>query len=395
MLSDLAFALADSGFKVCIVTSRQSYENPQDALAACEIHAGVEIFRVATTRFGRSNLLGRALDYLSFYASSFIALLRIVRRDDVVVAKTDPPLISVIAWVVARVKGARLVNWLQDVFPEVATALGVLKWRPLVNSIRWLRNVSLHGAEMNVVLGERMQDLVCQQGVAREKTAIIHNWADGDLVRPIDMGSNGLRMAWGLTEQFVVGYSGNMGRAHEFETIVKAMDILKDDVKIVFLFIGGGAGKAKLGAAIKDLGLNNAMFKPYQPREQLAESLSVPDIHLVSLQPQLEGLIVPSKVYGIAAAGRPVAFVGDPEGEVGRIVSRCEFGFTVPVGAWQELADQLRELDRRRDILVRMGAEGRRCFEKEFSKSRAISAWSQLLGKISAQVSDQTDNEAA
>ena len=382
MLSDLAFSLVDSGSKVCVVTSRQTYENPRDDLVAQETRAGVEVLRVATTRFGRSNLLGRALDYLSFYATSFVTLLRIARRGDVIVAKTDPPLLSVIAWVAARLKGAQLVNWLQDVFPEVAEALGVLTWRPLVGSLRWLRNLSLRGAAMNVVLGECMRDRICQQGVAREKTAIIHNWADGNLIHPVDADMNSLRTSWGLVGQFVVGYSGNMGRAHEFDTIVKSMDDLKNDAGIVFLFIGGGAGKEKLEIAIKSLGLTNVLFKPYQPQEQLAESLSVPDIHLVSLQPQLEGLIVPSKVYGIAAAGRPVAFVGDPEGEVARLVSRCGFGFTVPIGAGHDLADRLRELGLQRENLVRMGGEGRRCFDENFGKPHAIAKWRDLINSI-------------
>jgi len=385
MLSDLAFALAESGNRICIVTSRQTYENPQDDLAPRETRAGVEIFRVATTRFGRSNLLGRALDYLSFYVSSFVMLLRIAQRDHMIVAKTDPPLISVIAWVAARLKGARLVNWLQDVFPEVAVALGVLTWRPLVESLRWLRDLSLRGAEMNVVLGEYMQDRICQQGVAREKTRIIHNWADGDLIRPVDVASNQLRKSWGLADRFVVGYSGNMGRAHEFDTIVEAMAALKDDMDIVFLFIGGGAGKEKLEVAITERDLCNVMFRPYQPRERLAESLSLPDVHLVSLQPQLEGLIVPSKVYGIAAAGRPVAFVGDPEGEVARLVSRYGFGFAVAIGAGEELAHRLRSLKQQSGVAMHMGAEGRRYFEENLSKSHAIASWQGLIDGVAGR----------
>ena len=395
MLSDLAFALAERGGDICVVTSRQTYENPRDNLAAHETHAGVEIFRVATTRFGRFNLPGRALDYLSFYVSSFVMLLRLVRCGDVIVTKTDPPLLSVIAWLVARAKGARLVNWLQDVFPEVAMALGVLTWRPLVDSARWLRNRSLRGAEMNVVLGECMQDRICQQGVPRDKTMIIHNWADGDLIRPIDAHSNKLRTSWGLKDQFVVGYSGNMGRAHDFDTIIEAMTLLKDDPGIVFLFVGGGAGKEKLEIAINRRGLKNVLFKPYQPRDRLAESLSVPDVHLVSLQPQLEGLIVPSKVYGIAAAGRPVAFVGDSDGEIGRLVSLCGFGFTVSVGEGQELADRLRELVQQRNVLARMGAEGRRCFDEKFSKLQAIRAWRKLLDEARGRAATRSNDEAA
>lgn len=381
MASDLAFALANNGYRVWVVTSRQMYEDPQAMLPARQVQWGVEIRRVRTTHFGRMNLFGRAFDYATFYVTTFWVLLRITRRGDVIVAKTDPPLISVIAWIVAKAKGASLINWLQDVFPEVAQALGVLKWRPLVVPIRWLRNLSLRGATMNVVLGERMRQHVCAQGVARERTAVIHNWVDGSRIHPVPQGSNSLRKTWNLEDKFVVGYSGNMGRAHEFETIIGAMRRVQDKENIIFLFIGGGAAKETLRRAIRESGLHNFLFQPYQPQERLSESLSVPDVHLVSLRPQLEGLIVPSKIYGIAAAGRPVIFIGDIDGEVGRMVVRCGFGFAVPIGADIELAQRLRELMQRPDVVEKMGNNGRRSFMDYYEKSYATDAWKVVLGQ--------------
>jgi glycosyltransferase involved in cell wall biosynthesis len=379
MLSDLAFALASNGCRVWVVTSRQTYEDPRTSLPGRQSHRGVEIRRVWTTRFGRINLVGRAIDYASFYLATFWALLRIARHGDVIVAKTDPPLISVVAWVTANMKGARLINWLQDVFPEVAQVLGVLAWRPLVVPIRWLRNLSLRGAIMNVVLGERMQRHICAQGIARERTVVIHNWMDSSRIYPVPQASNSLRKAWNLEGKFVIGYSGNMGRAHEFNTIIGAMKRLRDDRNIVFLFIGGGVGKQALEIAVNEAGLHNFLFLPYQPQERLGESLSVPDVHLVSLQPALEGLIVPSKIYGIAAAGRPVIFIGDQEGEVGRLVSEFSMGFTIDVGAVDELAQRLEELRDQPEVAGHMGANGRRCLVENFDKPLAVSAWKSLL----------------
>lgn len=379
MLSDLAYALAGDGRRVLVVTSRQTYEDPEAGLAARQAQEGVEIHRVWTTRFGRMNLLGRVLDYVSFYVAAFLMLLRIAQPGDVIIAKTDPPLISVIAWIAAKMKGAKLINWLQDIFPEVAAALGVLTWRPLIGLIRWFRNLSLRGAVMNVVLGERMQEHICAQGVARTRIIIIHNWANGSLIKPVLRASNSLREAWNLQDKYVVGYSGNMGRAHEFETIISAMQRLQNDVNIIFLFIGGGAGRERLERAVSELGLRNCLFQPYQPRERLSESLSVPDVHLVSLQPQLEGLIVPSKIYGIAAAGRPVIFIGDPDGEVGRLVSSCSFGFSVPVGAEDQLTERISKLMSEPDLARSLGNNARISFENKFNFSIAFLKWKRLL----------------
>ena len=382
MLSDLAFKLALLEYEVVIVTSRQCYENSKEMLSNCDSINGVEVFRVWSTQFGRSNLIGRAIDYLSFYPSAFFALLRITHRNDVIIAKTDPPLISVVAWAIAKIKGAKLVNWLQDVFPEVAEALGVLTWSPLVRSIRWLRNISLRGAIMNVVLGERMREYVCEQDIECSKIRVIANWADGNDIKPVLKVDNSLRHEWSLTDKFVVGYSGNMGRAHDFGTLIEAMKRLRNVKNIVFLFIGGGAGKAAIEAAVKQFDLDNCVFKPYQPRNRLGESLSVPDVHFVSLNPDLEGLIVPSKIYGIIAAGRPSIFVGDLEGEIALMLSKYDCGKSFGIGHDKELAEYIRELavDEKSD---QMNCDRiRNAFNENFDKRHAVSAWSNVLSNL-------------
>jgi hypothetical protein len=162
MLSDLAFALAERGRAVCVITSRQRYDAPADTLPPTETVHGVSVYGVWTSRFGRANLLGRAIDYATFYLSAAWRLWRLARSGDVVIAKTDPPMLSVIAAPVCRLRGARLVNWLQDIFPEAAQAVGVggRVARTPYGLMRWLRNGSLTAAHMNVVLGERMAERV-------------------------------------------------------------------------------------------------------------------------------------------------------------------------------------------------------------------------------------------
>ena len=327
-------------------------------------------------------MAGRVLDYASYYVSAFVVLLRLTRRGDVIVAKTDPPLISVVAWWVARLRGARLVNWLQDVFPEVAIALGVVRRRALVRPLVALRNGSLRGADMNVVLGERMRQTIVSLGAMPQRIAVIHNWADGALIRPVPQEENPLRRAWGLDGKFVVGYSGNLGRVHEFGTIVGAMERLRSDDGIVFVFIGGGSGRPGLERAASAAGLRNVAFFPYQERARLSESLSVPDLHVVSLLPQVEGLVVPSKVYGIVAAGRPFAFIGDPDGEVGRLVSRCRCGFTVVVGDADELVRRLLELKADPRLGTEMGANGRRCLDSELDRVYGVGRWGVVLERL-------------
>src|SRR5262249_23188636 len=133
---------------------------------------------------------------------------------------------------------------------------------------------------------------------------------------------------WGLQHRFVVSYSGNLGRAHDSETILSAIAQIERipvlNPPITWLFIGGGSLYDSLQTEVKRLGLKSVQFRPYQSREQLSQSLSAADLHLISLRPELEGLIVPSKFYGILAAGRASIFIGDPNSEIARTLAHTE-----------------------------------------------------------------------
>jgi len=217
------------------------------------------------------------------------------------------------------------------------------------------------------------------EGLAPGTTLVIHNWADGDAIRPVDPDANPLRERWGLRGRFVVGYSGNMGRAHEFETVLGACELLYDDPGIAFLFIGDGSQRRWLERAVRRRGLANVVFEPYQPRSALAESLSAADVHLVSLQPVLEGLIVPSKFYGIAAAGRPMIFLGERDGEIAGLVAASGCGITVAVGEADSLVAAIRALRDDPLRVARMGNAARALLENRFDARHAMRHWEALL----------------
>lgn len=379
LLTDLTFHLAQEGYEVAVVTSRQTYDNPVALSPAKADERGVRVIRVWSTRFGRRHLLGRSLDYVTFYASAFWNLLALTGKDDVIVAKTDPPLISVIAALAARVRGALLVNWIQDLFPEVVSKLVGGQLGRFSRRLRSLRNWSLLSAKWNVVIGKQMQLRLEKEGIPAKRITVIHNWADGQAIRPIDREHNELRREWQLMQHFAVGYSGNFGRAHDFQTILDTVHLLRNESHIVFVFIGDGAQHAWLRGALLQKGLTNTLFKPYQPRERLHLSLGVPDLHLISLQPSLEGLIVPSKFYGIAAAGRPTLYVGDTEGEVPRLLRESNCGFTVPLGQAEIAADIIRSLASDIAKCLHYGQNARDLFDAQFDKTRAERAWQLIL----------------
>jgi len=407
MLSDLVFFLPGEGYSVHVVTSRLRYDRPEETLPSTEEIGNIIVHRVWTSRFRRHFLPGRAIDYLTFYLAASWTLFRLAGQGDVVIAKTDPPMISVPAGWIARLRGAKLVNWLQDLFPEVAMALEVKGFNGRIGRfLLRLRNKSLQSAVVNVVIGERMKDRLAAEGVPASRIRVIHNWADGDVIRPIapthegvapSLNSNdlnvdsrwghhshesSLREEWGLKGKFVVGYSGNLGRAHEFDTILGAATQLRNEKDIVFLFIGGGAQRESTEKNGVRRGLDNLIFKPYQLREMLRESLGIPDVHLVVLRPELEGLIVPSKFYGIIATGKPSLFIGDPQGEIATTLSQNGVGLSIQMGDSGALARQILELKGSAEKVERMGHIARVLFDHRFTSQQAFQKWSDVIKSL-------------
>jgi colanic acid biosynthesis glycosyl transferase WcaI len=380
ILTDLAGGLTRRGFNVHVVCSAQLYDNPDARLERTEQLAGVTVHRIATTRFGRHRLAGRAIDYASFYLSCALKLLKLLTRGDIVVAKTDPPLVSLVCALAVKMRGAALINWQQDVFPEIASLLGsnpLPRWLDAL--LRRWRDASLRAAKMNVVIGSRMLQYFVRAGIPAAQLCVIENWADARQVVPKLPSASALRARLGLLDRFVVGYSGNLGRAHEFETILGAAKALESEPVFAFLIIGGGAKIPAFKRAVAECGLNNVRFLPYQPRDALDDSLAAADVHMASLLPSLEGFIVPSKFYGILAAGRPVVFVGDPDGELSRIILAAQCGLVVNVAACDELATQLCRLRATPNACAAMGRRARELLSEKYDTRAAIEKWSAML----------------
>jgi colanic acid biosynthesis glycosyl transferase WcaI len=408
VVSSLAFALAARGHEVQVITSFLSYDGSRK-LKRRETVRGVSIVRLPTSAFGRSKLLGRAIDYVTFYLAAFFSLLLRARRGDIVVAKTDPPLLSLLTVPLCRLKDARAVNWLQDLFPEVAEACGLGKGvlqKQAYALLRRLRDASLKGSALNVAIGKKMAAKLILSGVQPAQIRIVSNWADGSLVRPVARTANSLAKKWGLEDAFIAGYSGNLGRAHSIETFLAAIASREQedspggsghsglDRPIRWLFTGGGVQMDALKREVEKRKLKSVLFKPYQPEALLSESLSLPDVHLISLLPEFEGLIVPSKYYGIAAAGRPSIFVGDPEGELAETIRQGEAGFVVREGDGKGLAAAIVALARDPALASVQGGNARAQFEAKFDLSHALDAWDMIAADLCGTASDDLEQLA-
>lgn len=384
MVSALAFGLAKHGTDVEAIASRTRHDDPESLLPGAEACADVKVARLATTRFGRHTLPGRALDYLSFHVMAFFWLLSHVRRGDMVVVCTDPPLISLGCGLPVRLRGGHTVNWIMDLFPETAVELGLFRKMPILGRLAaTLRNRSIARSRLSICPTEKMADFLRTCGLPAERIKVLHHWSDAAEIHPVAKDKNPLRIAWGYGDKFVVGYSGNFGRAHEFTTLIDAATSLKDRTDIAFLMIGGGYKLASVEATVRERNLTNVTFKPLQPADRIAESLGVPDLHVVSLLPHLEHCVIPSKFYGVLAAGRPTLFIGDPKGSVAAVIDARHCGITVEIGRAEQLAKTIAALAAAPQRVAAMGAAARAVLEAEYAYEHALLSWRSLLLTLS------------
>jgi len=244
------------------------------------------------------------------------------------------------------------VIWSQDVYPDVAIGVGVLRERGILARIAgWLAGCAYSRADLIIALGDRMAERLVVRGAKTERVKVVHNWADGYRVKPVAPADNRFLRQHGLECKFVVGYSGNFGLSHDFSTILDAGRRLRGRSDIVFLIIGEGKRYRQVQ---KDAEGVNAIFLPFQPAEILSESLSAASVHVVTLKKGLEGALVPSKIYGVMAAGRPVIYVGPANSEVAQIIREGDCGFVADPGDVDRFVAAVDTLSRDPGLVIEM-----------------------------------------
>ncbi len=383
LLTELAEDLVrDHGCAVTVVAGRALHgteaETSTGGLVTREVRNGVTIVRANGTRFNRRHFVGRAANYLSYFASAAVAA-RTLEPHDVVVALTDPPIVGLIArWVASRSR-ARFVYVSEDVFPEVASVLDDFHSPAMNRALDRTNRYLLSSADAIVALGERMKRrLVEEKGADVRRVRIIHNWADCEAIRPGSKDNHFARVH-GLADRFVVMHSGNVGLSQNLEVLIDAARELQGRERLIFVIVGEGAHKAALER--RAAGLSNVRFLPYQPKDALSDSFAAADTFLVTLKPGLEGYIVPSKLYGILAAGRPFIAAVDPSAEPAGIAARFDCGVCVPPGDASSLARAIVALQDDAEATRRMGDRARQA-ALLFDRRAAVRAYFDLFTSV-------------
>ncbi|PKP61698.1 hypothetical protein CVT91_02205 [Candidatus Atribacteria bacterium HGW-Atribacteria-1] len=387
LLTDLSEDLINAGYKVKVITGNpNNIFVKNNTIPRKEKYKGIEIIRLKNTTFSKYRMAGRVLNYLTFHFLVFSRVL-FCERPDLVFVLSTPPFISFSGLMLKILKKSKVIYNVQDLFPDLAVELGKLNNKLFIGFLKKLSVLIVRKVDKVVVVGEYMEKKIREELLKEtsENNHIItiHNWADGDKIKVLrgDIEDNFLRKKWGLEGKFVVLYSGNIGYLHEFDTIISAADFLAKEglEEIVFVFVGEGIKKNYIEEKTREKGLSNIVFFPYQPREMLTYSLGLANVSLVTLEKGFEGMVVPSKIYGILASGRPVIAVVGGESEIVEIIRKGKCGKIVKIRDYQALVNNIMDYYKNSKKCREDGLNGRRCFEKNFDRKIATKKYIEVI----------------
>lgn len=317
---DLACELAARGHTVTAIASSRAYDDPKKRFSSKEIWNGIQILRIPCTGFGKRSKWRRAVDFGTYMFACFLRLV-FLKRYDVVIALTSPPLISFLGALFTKVKGGKFVFWVMDMNPDEAIAAGWLKQDSIVARIlQWMLKFGMNQADLLIALDRFMARRIEEKGIDPSKIQVVAPWMYENEIQFDEKGRDIFRKEHELNDKFVVMYSGNHSPCHPLDTLLQATEKLANDSRIKFCFVGGGSEFARVQKFAREKNLGNILCLPYQPLSKLSASLSSADMHIIVMGAQFKGIVHPCKIYNVLAIGTQFLYIGPLESHVGDIL---------------------------------------------------------------------------
>jgi colanic acid biosynthesis glycosyl transferase WcaI len=345
------------------------------------VHKDVIVDRVHSSTYNKDILLLRLINIATFSFLIFIQLIRNLSYGDKALVVTNPPSLPLVVAIACRLSGAKYNILVHDVYPEVMIAAGILNERnPVVFVMRWITRKLLVNANHIIALGRDMSDLLTTRYYdAIDKVVIIPNWGDINAIIPEDRSKNSILRELDLERKFIVQYIGNIGRTHNIELLVECAEKLKQRNDIKFLFIGDGAKKNWLTVSVIKKNLNNVVIKSFYSRERQCDVHNACDIAVISFIPGMAGISVPSRMYNIMAAGKPILAITDRESELAMVVGEEKIGWAITSYRSQDIIDVILSMKENKSELHEMGLRARKVAEEKYSYDRIIRLYRNLF----------------
>jgi colanic acid biosynthesis glycosyl transferase WcaI len=328
------------------------------------------------------SLLYRALNFISFNVSSALAALFLAGRADVVFAPSSPPLTNgIVAYLVSRFKRCPLVYNVQDIYPDIAVNLGLVRNQLLLLGLRFLEKAVYRLSNKVLTISEGMRDIITRKGVPSEKVEVIENCLDPSFLGDA-RGDNEFSRSFGLNGTFVVMYAGNIGVPHGVEVIVHAAEHLRHEPGLTFCFVARGEKRADIERLTRLRDLKNVILLPPQPEDVVPQIWAAASVGVITYRRGLAGFSLPSKLFAAMSASRPVIASVDSDSETAEIIRTAQCGLCVPPESPREIAEAILHLKRNPNIALAMGRKGREYVEENLRREVIALHYSSLFKSL-------------
>ena len=372
-LTSIAEGLTNE-FDVKVICGQPNYAARGTTAPKKEVHNNVEIFRTWSTRLDKNVIPFRVINMLTLGVSMFIRSLGKFNRGDQVLVVTAPPSLPFTTALAALTRGAGYTLLLHDSYPEILLAVG--KTTPnslLVRFANRLNRWLYKNARRIIVVGRDMHELMRRKTNGFDSSIVtIPNWADLELVEPSDRDSNPLLRELGIEDKFVFMYAGNIGHPTDIETIIDCAEMLKDDERFHFVFVGSGAKKPWLDSAVNSRSLTNVSVLGQKPRTEQSIFLNACDVGLISLIDKMWGTAMPSRTYNILAAGKPILALTEEGSELARVIDEEGVGWHIPPGNAGRLKEVILQCYEQRSEFPNMRERARNAALQKYSLQTAV-----------------------
>jgi len=380
LLTELCEDLVLEGYDVTVICGRPYFVSSKPSkLFNNECYKGIKIIRAFGTTLLKENLIYRILNLLSYFISSFIAGHFVKEKPDIVITQSDPPVSGFLGLYFSRLYKSKFVYYPQDFFYEMALVNKKIKNSFLLWILKSSENLFLKKSDKIICIGNSVKKTILSEGVSDLKINVIHNWVDTSLLYPIKKDQNSFIVNNNLTGKFIVMYSGNLGYKEDLEIILDTARCFTKSENVKFVILGGGARKNELINKVNSENISNILFLPYQEKKDLKYSLSAADLHIIATKKELSSIIVPSKIYGIMASGRPFLSWMKKDSEIGEIVTNYKCGINLDPVSLELIIEKIKWCQKNPDVLDAMGNNGRVAAEECFDRKIATRKISESL----------------
>jgi len=385
MMSELARGLTRNGHRVSVITSIPKYNliegiSPSKDLFSLKEEEGIRVLRLQTPPLHNVSHLKRGFGQMVLPVIFSLAGLFIGRVDASIVYSPPLPL-GLTAFFLKLLKGANYIFNVQDLFPQNAIDLKALKSPYLIKIFRGMERFIYRGARYITVHSSGNKDFIAGRGIKSEIIKVVHNWVDLAVFKE-EKGKFDLGIGVDLRGKFVALFAGVMGYAQDMDVIVETARRLEKYPDIVFLLVGEGSQKLKIAARMKEFSLKNIILHPFIPLERYPDLVAICDVGLVTLKQSMRTPVVPSKILGYMAAGKPIIGSLNKESEANDIIREAGCGWSEKIMGPPEMASAVLRLYNDSTLKERMGWNGREYVKQHFSMDGALAAYEQLLQKM-------------